>query len=94
MVAQKNHRTVVIPTRILRNENWREIRDSVILAAKGRFPENSSIIGDMLTAISLKLDDGVPAGCGMLLDWNEYDIPQITYVKMPKQDYLDEISCV
>jgi hypothetical protein len=44
----------------------------------------------MMTAISLKADEGIPAGCGMLIWWDEeYDIPQIKYVKMPKQDFKE-----
>ena len=75
----------MIPLRLLRNQQWIEIQNCVKEAAKDKFIEDAIEIQDMMTFICVKLDkEGVPAGCGLAILWDEYEIPQLEFVKMPK----------
>ena len=46
----------------------------------------------MMVAIDIRLTcKGVPAGCGLMIQWNEYDIPQLDFIKMPRICIKEEL---
>lgn len=95
MAYQRVDGPVIIPLHLLRSNSgnaWREIHEHVIKAAQGRFKEDDGAIHDMMVAIDLKLSSyGVPAGCGLVIQWNEYDIPQLDFIKMPRCCLKEEL---
>ena len=97
MAYQRVDGPVVIPLHLLRSDSaraWMEIRKYVIQAAKGRFSEDAGAIQDMMVAIDVKLyRSGVPAGCGLVIQWDQYDIPRLDFLKMPRCCLSEEISC-
>lgn len=95
MAYQRVDGPIIIPLHVLRGNNgraWEEIHKYVIKAAKGRFAEDHVAIHDMMVAISVKIDrEAVAAGCGLVIQWDEYDIPRLDFVKMPRCCLKEEL---
>lgn len=74
----------IIPTAILRNDNWQEMLK--IVTSGLNISKESGAFADMWVAISVKIEEGVPAGHGLECSFNDLDIPQLDWVKLKPEE--------